>query len=226
MGRDTVRSRSGHRQLINSGTRAVDEPGSSGMKRYDRAYFDRWYRSRAAVVTAESRRARVRLALAAAEFVLGRRIRSVLDVGCGEATWRADLRRMRPGVYYAGVDSSEYVVQRYGTRRNIRLGSLGTLHKLKFGRKFDLVVCSDVVEYVPTREVRRGFVAMRALLRGVAYIEAYVDRENFVGDTEGWHYRSEAAYRKAFSDADLYPCGLNCWVTRAQFHRLGPFEHC
>jgi SAM-dependent methyltransferase len=196
------------------------------VKRYDKAYFDRWYRSGAAVVTAESRRLRVRLAVAAAEFVLGHPIRSVLDVGCGEAPWRADLLRMRPGIHYEGVDSSEYVVQRFGVRRNIRLGSLGTLNRMKFRRKFDLVVCSDVVEYVPTAEVRRGFVAIRALLRGVAYIEAYVDRESFVGDTEDWHYRSEVAYRRAFADARLYPCGLNCWVARAQLERLGPFEHC
>ncbi len=196
------------------------------MKSYDKAYFDRWYRSRASVISAESRRARVRLAVSAAEFVLGRRIHSVLDVGCGEAPWRADLRRMRPDIHYAGVDSSEYVVQRFGKRRNIRLGSLDTLGKLKLGRKFDLVVCADVMEYVPTAEVRRGLAAMASLVHGLAYIEAYVNRDDFVGDIEGWHHRSEAAYRKAFADAKLYSCGLNCWVTRVQLRTLGPFEHC
>ena len=195
-------------------------------KNYDKSYFDRWYRSPAAVVTPDSRRARVRLAVAAAEFVLGRRIRSVLDVACGEAPWRADLVRMRPGISYIGIDSSDYVVRRYGTRRNIRLGSIGSLHRMKLRRKFDLIVCSDVLEYVPTAEVRRGLRAMRTLLRGLAYIEAFTNRANFVGDTEGWHYRSEPVYRKAFTDAGLYSCGLNCWVARSLFDQLGPFERC
>jgi SAM-dependent methyltransferase len=196
------------------------------MKQYDKNYYDRWYRSPASVITPEFRRQRVRLAVAAAEFVLGRRIRSVLDVGCGEGAWRGDLRRMRPGIHYTGVDSSEYVVQKYGKRRNIRLGGLGTLKRMKFGRAFDLVVCADVLEYVPTAEMRSGLAAMRALMRGVAYIEAYTDQQEFEGDLEGWHQRSYATYRKAFTDAGLHACGLNCWVKRAQLSLLGPFERC
>lgn len=49
--------------------------------------------------------------------MLGREIRSVLDVGCGEARWREALLRMRREVAYVRVDSSEHVVKRYGKRR-------------------------------------------------------------------------------------------------------------
>src|SRR5687768_13578510 len=104
------------------------------MKRYDAAYFARWYRGRAALVTGDAIARRARLALATAEFVLEREVRSVLDVGCGEGRWRAPLRRARPGLSYLGVDGSDWVVRRHGSRRNIRPGTLGTIGRLGLRR--------------------------------------------------------------------------------------------
>ena len=126
------------------------------MKRYDRAYFDRWYRDpRHRVAQGGVLERRVQLAVAAAEFVLERPIRNVLDVGCGEAPWRAMLLHARPGVRYLGVDSSEYVVRRFGRSRNIRLGAVGALGDMTIGGPFDLIVCSDVLHYVATAELKR-----------------------------------------------------------------------
>jgi SAM-dependent methyltransferase len=169
---------------------------------------------------------KVRLAVAAAEFVLEREIRSVLDVGCGEGRWRGVLRRMRPGLEYLGVDSSDYVVRRFGKRRNIRKGSVGTVGQLGIRRKFDLVVCADVLWYVPTPELRRGLADMRKLMRGVAYIEAYATGDAVEGDLVDWIDRSETSYRRAFSAAGLVPCGLNCWVPREELYRLSIMERC
>lgn len=195
-------------------------------KSYDRRYFDRWYRSRGAVVKPEAVRRKVRLAVAAAEYVLARPVRSVLDVGCGEAPWRATLRRMRPQLRYVGVDSSEYVVRRYGTRRGIRAGSLGTLDRLRLGGPFDLVVCADVLEYVPTAEVEAGLAQLRRLCRGLAYIEAFVSGDDMVGDRTGWHHRSERRYRELFAAAGFVACGLHCWVPAEARHRLSQLERC
>src|SRR5262245_66212958 len=97
-------------------------------KTYDRAYFDRWYRdSRNALFPHGMLPRRVQLAVSAAEYLLERPIRTVLDVGCGEGRWRALLLQVRPGIRYIGVDSSEYVVRRFGANRDIRLGSFGHL---------------------------------------------------------------------------------------------------
>ena len=97
-------------------------------KIYDRAYFDKWYRhpDHAVASPAELRR-KVAMVVAQAEYYLGRPIRNVLDVGCGEATWRAPLRALRPDIAYRGLDASEYVVARYGRRRNIGLARFGQL---------------------------------------------------------------------------------------------------
>jgi len=196
------------------------------VKVYDREYFDRWYRSADAVVRPEVVQRKVHLALAAAEYVIGHAVRSVLDVGCGEGAWRAPLRRLRPGVRYVGVDSSDYAVRRYGRRRGIREGTLGRLDRLGLKRRFDLVVCADVLEYVPTPEVRSGLRHLRLLTGGVAYIEAFAVSDDMVGDREQWHYRSARAYRELFREAGLVACGLHCYVPRERLHAVSAMERC
>ena len=196
------------------------------MKVYDRGYFDRWYRSAGAVVHPEAVLRKVRLALAAAEYVLRRPVRSVLDVGCGEAPWRAPLRRLRPGLRYLGVDSSDYVIRRYGRRRGIRYGTLGDLDALGLRRPFDLVVCADVLEYVPTAEVSAGLRHMCRLAGGIAYIEAFASTDDMIGDREQWHHRSARVYRELFRDAGLVSCGLHCYVARERAHLVSAMERC
>ena len=95
-------------------------------KTYDQAYFDKWYRSADHAVgsPAELNR-KVAMVLGQAEFYLGHPVRNVLDIGCGEAPWRAVLRKMRPGVEYRGLEASEYAVARYGRSRNIGYARFG-----------------------------------------------------------------------------------------------------
>ena len=63
-------------------------------KRYDRAYFDRWYRH-GGIGGARRLARKVALAVATAEYHLERPVRTVLDIGCGEGPWRAPL--LKPG---------------------------------------------------------------------------------------------------------------------------------
>jgi hypothetical protein len=116
------------------------------------------------------------------------------------------------------------VVRRFGRRRNIRLGTLETVGRLGLGRSFDLVVCADVLQYVPTAELRRGRVALRRLASGVLWLDAYTAEDDFIGDREGWQRRSERAWRRIFSEAGLVSCGLNCWVPRRLEGRLSALE--
>lgn len=150
--------------------------------------------------------------LGVAEYLLGRPVRSVLDLGCGEAPWRAHLRRLRPGLHYLGVDPSEYVVRRFGRRRNIRRGTFGGLRELRLERRYDVVVCSDVLQYLPTSEVERGLAEVRRLTAGVAYLDVFASEDAVVGDTAGWHDRSAAHYRRLFRRAGLTPVGMHCYV--------------
>lgn len=184
------------------------------MKRYDRRYFDKWYRSPRHRVTSERGLARkVGMTVAVAEYLLARPVRRVLDVGCGEAAWRAPLRALRPRVDYVGVDPSAYAVRRFGARRNVRRGSLATLRAAAGPGPFDLVVCCDVFQYVPDAELRDGLEQIRALLGGVAFLEAYTTADEVVdADLADWHWRSPEAYRNLFRAVGLTGCGLHCYA--------------
>ena len=194
-------------------------------KIYDRAYFDRWYRDpRFTVFHRDMLPRRVQLAVSAAEYLLERAIRSVLDVGCGEARWRALLREVRPRASYLGVDPSRYVVRRYGKERNIRLGRFGELGRLRLGGPFDLIVCSDVLHYVSTAEARRGLKAMARLLGGVAFLELFTAEDDTEGDDDDFQRRSGAVYRRLFREAGLVHLGLHCYAGNSLRDDLVTFE--
>ena len=189
-------------------------PANAGGKTYDEAYFRKWYRDpRTRVHTDDSVRRKVRMAVSVAEYFLGRKLRSVLDIGAGEGAWGREVRRMRPGVRYLGIDPSEYVVARHGRRRNIRLGSFRDLRSLPLGRDHDLIVCADMLQYVPTPELGKGIRHLASLLGGVAFLEAYTSGDDMEGDLDGWHPRSKAQYRRVFADAGLIACGLHCYLS-------------
>ena len=197
------------------------------MKSYDQSYFDHFYRHPTErVATRASLERKVRMAVGVAEFMLGRRIRSVLDVGCGEAPWYPVVRRMRRDARYVGVDSSDYVLERFGAARNIRRGSLGELGAMRLPKRVDLIVCADVLQYVETREVERGLRAIRELLGGVAYVEAFTAEDAMEGDRDGWHDRSAAEYRRLLRRAGLTQCAPYMFVDTTTLDSLNVFERC
>lgn len=183
------------------------------VKAYDRAYFDRWYRDpRRRVASGADVARKARLVVGVAEALLQRPVRSALDVGCGEGAWRQALRALRPGLRYVGVDSSAYVVSRYGRLRGIRYGTFGSLATAVTDGPFDIVICCDVLQYVPTPELTRGLEAVAGLIEGVAFLEAYTTADDIVGDRRGWVQRTPAWYRRAFARAGLTSVGMHCWV--------------
>lgn len=190
-------------------------PAQADRKTYDEAYFSKWYQDpRTRVHPPEQVRRKVRLVVSVAEYFLRRKVRSVLDIGAGEGRWRAELRRMRPGIRYVGVDPSEYVVRRHGKRRNIKLGSFEQLSELSLGSGYDLVVCADVLQYVADAPLKRGVRHIATMLRGVAFLEGYTTGDDMEGDLEGWQPRSKERYRRIFADAGLEACGLHCYLAR------------
>jgi SAM-dependent methyltransferase len=194
------------------GTRRRAERGAV-PKAYDRAYFDRWYRDpRRRIATPTDIRRKASLVLAVAESLLQRPVRSVLDIGCGEGAWRQALRRERAGIRYVGVDSSAYVVSRYGKSRGIRYGTFGSLATADLEGPFDVVICCDMLQYVAPDELGRGLQAVAGLLGGVAFLEAYTTADDVIGDRRGWFHRTPAYYRRAFKRAGLVSVGMHCWV--------------
>ena len=182
-------------------------------KTYDRAYFDKWYRDPShAISSAALLKRKVAMVVAQAEYYLGRPIRSVLDVGCGEGVWRAPLRALRPGIHYRGLDASEYAVRRFGRARNIGLARFGQLAELRFDMRYDVIVCSDVLHYLKPAEVRAGLIGIGEMLEGIAFLEVFTNRDDVDGDHQELYLRAPSWYLRAFGEVGLLPCGSHCYL--------------
>jgi SAM-dependent methyltransferase len=195
------------------------------LKRYDRRYFDRWYRSaRWQVVTGAELARRARMVIALSEYLLERPVANVLDVGCGEGAWYAALRALRPRIRYLGLDPSPYVVQRFGARRHIRSGSFELLGDLRDMRPFDLVLCVDVLHYLPSTAIEQGLAHLGPLTGGLAYLPVFASGDAFEGDRRELRRRPAAYYRRAFAGAGLRPCGPHCYASSAVAERATALE--
>lgn len=183
------------------------------MKRYDAKYFERFYRDpRHRVTTPAALARRVALVVAMAEEVLERRVETVLDVGCGEARWRAPLLKLRPKLRYTGLETSEYALSRYAKSRNIRALGFADLAELR-GR-WDLFLCVDVLHYLAPREIERGLALIPTLVTGLAHLDVTTREDRPSGDLDGWKSRPRSWYERKFDEAGLAPIGMQCWKAR------------
>jgi SAM-dependent methyltransferase len=196
-----------------------------GAERYDRAYFDRWYRVRGFGSPVRLQR-KVDYALGSVEYLLDRPVRSVLDVGCGEGAWGLALRRARPAVRYVGIDPSRYAVSRYGRRRGLVQGGFGDLGDLGLEAEgpFDLVVCCDVLPYVSDADLRRGLPALGDLVGGAAFLEVWTASDDVEGDLDGFRRRRAATYLRWFAGIGLRRVGPHLYIPPSTEAGLGALE--
>lgn len=185
------------------------------QKTYDRAYFDKWYR-KAGIGDAARLQRKVALAVTMAEYHLGRPLRTVLDIGCGEGAWRAPLLKLRPKARYLGFDSSEYAVRRYGAKRDLHFARFGDFAVLRPCPPVDLLICSDVLHYLSTRELARGLPGLAELCAGIAFLEVFAKEDETEGDDVGFQARPARVYRQRFEAAGFRFVGSHCWLSPAR----------
>lgn len=183
-------------------------------KQYDRDYFEHWYRHHG-IGDKKRLERKIALAVGTAEYHLGRAVRHALDIGCGEGVWRKPLLALRPKATYLGFDSSAYAVARYGRQRNLHPARFADFAQLRPCPPVDLLVCSDVLHYLPVREIDRGLPGLAELCGGIAFLETFTREDETDGDDVGFVARPASFYRKRFEAQGFRHLGSHCWLSPA-----------
>ena len=121
-------------------------------------------------------------------------VRRILDVGCGLGLMRDKLQRHFPKARYVGLEVSDYLCRKYGWVQ----GSAATFAA---DRPFDLVVCYDVLQYLPARPAAAAIRNLARLCAGVLHFgaltledwELYCDQRRTDRDV---HVRPATWYRR------------------------------
>ena len=130
--------------------------------RFDRAYYERFYdfpRTRASDREETS---------ILGDFVcaylryLGQPVRRVLDMGCGYGLWQEVIARHYPRASYTGVEASAFLCAEFGWLH-------GSAVHFRSRGAFDLVICKDVLQYLPNAAAKDAIDNLATLCRGALY---------------------------------------------------------
>jgi hypothetical protein len=75
------------------------------------------------------------------------------------------------------------------------------------------LICSDVLHYLPTRELDRGLPGLAELCGGVAFLETFAREDHAVGDEHEFQERPAAFYRKRFEALGFAQVGSHLWLS-------------
>jgi trans-aconitate methyltransferase len=92
-------------------------------------------------------------------------IRSVLDVGAGKGYWRDWLAAAHPEVTYHGIDASEHACRRFHHE-------LADVASWQLRRRYDLVVCQSVLQYLDDKDAATSIGVLAAACRGLLLFDA------------------------------------------------------
>ena len=109
--------------------------------RFDKAYYDRYYRNPATRVCSPREVQRQGEFIAAYLRHLEVPVKSVLDIGCGLGRLLGTLAAAFPKARAVGVESSPYLCDAMGWEA-------GSLPDFPTVRHYDLVICYDVLSYL------------------------------------------------------------------------------
>ena len=136
---------------------------------FDRAYYRRYYEDASTRVATARDYALLARFIAAYVGLLGLPVASVLDLGAGTGVLLRALRRHYPAARLHGVDVSEHACERHGWER-------ASVTAYQDGC-WDLVLCNDVLQYLPPREAARAIANLAARCGSVLYFSALAEED-------------------------------------------------
>lgn len=170
---------------------------------FDAGFYQRFYLNPATRVTTRTEMARRAAMVATLVKQLELPVERILDAGCGLGWMRPALRRAFPRASYTGLEVSEHLCRRFGWTH-------ASLAAYRARAPFDLVICYDVMQYLPDGAAVRALTNLGRLCRGALYFHAptledwrrNADRSCSDGDiqlrtTQWYRSRLERSFRHA-----------------------------
>jgi SAM-dependent methyltransferase len=198
--------------------------------RYNASYYAYWYHNeRTRVVSPQITRSRALAAAVIDHAISGKYAESVLDLGCGEGHWYGALREILEldDLRYVGVDASQYAADSWEHpvpmfHEEMHKLPEAVVQRLLVEGKFDMIVISDVLQYLTNDEMAATLRTAKRLLNTLGSLSAYmlVPADVAVGDVSTMPPRTEAEARELFLNAGFFPVGLYTYVHAEDASRL------
>jgi 2-polyprenyl-3-methyl-5-hydroxy-6-metoxy-1,4-benzoquinol methylase len=190
---------------------------------FDQAYYDRYYFNPRTRIAEPGYFDRVADFVGAYLKLLDCPVGQVLDVGCGAGLLHPGLRRAFPRLRLTGIDASPWACARYGWH-------CIAIEEYRAARRFDLVICHDVLQYLDDTAAGAALAKLCALTRG-AFFFSVLTREDWDTNcdqrlTDGnVHLRSADWYRSRLSGS-MANAGGGLYLRRDAPVVLYSLEHC
>ena len=184
---------------------------------FDAKYYRRYYESsRTSVVTSQQATAEVAFVLAFCRHI-NLDIRRFADVGAGTGWWAREFaRQYRKCDEIETFDSSPDAARLYGHR-------LADVQELG-GRASDLVICRDVLRYLPSRDARLAITRLAKKTRGVLYVHVITSDDEVDEDASDMtgYFRSARWYLRELAKAGFRNAGMGLFVS-SRLRHFDPF---
>jgi cyclopropane fatty-acyl-phospholipid synthase-like methyltransferase len=164
---------------------------------FDEAYYARYYENpKTQIYTADEHDALASYVIAFARWNQ-LALDNILDVGAGIGLWKRWFEKNLPDSRYLGTEVSEAMCARYGYKHC-------SIAEWRDRKRFDLIVCQGVLQYLTDTEVVSGVANIAAMSRGLVYLEALTQHDYEVradkSRTDGIVYvRPGSFYRELFA---------------------------
>jgi len=137
---------------------------------FDAAFFERYYGNSKTRVADHGDAERLAALIVGVVDYIGLNVRRILDAGCGIGLLREPLRQLCPQATYDGLEVSPYLCERYGWRQ-------GSISDYSSEQPYDLVICHDVLQYLPDRAAAKALAHLARLSRGALYLSVLTARD-------------------------------------------------
>jgi 2-polyprenyl-3-methyl-5-hydroxy-6-metoxy-1,4-benzoquinol methylase len=181
------------------------------LNNFSAAYFRKFYLNAATrVVTPAEMRSRAAL-ISSILKQCQIPVRNILDAGCGIGLLRKPFKEFLPRARYVGLEASAYLCSRFHW-------TCGSVVDFAPRSAFDLVVCYDVLQYLPDAQAERAIANLSRLSNAALYVSALTTKDwrdncDRSRTDRAVHLRTRAWYRRRLSKSFRY-VGFGVWLRK------------